>query len=115
MDDLRKANENESTILDKLRGDQRVLCGMSGGARAGCGRKKTKEGPTRKEKSQKRKEKAKLLAAMKECCDPVKAAAAHKEQRLATINLLPQELQPLHIQQVALCHRQPLPPTTAHE
>ena len=33
MDDLRKANENESTILDKLRGDQRVLCGMSGGAR----------------------------------------------------------------------------------
>ena len=28
----RKANENESTILDKLRGDPRVHCGMSGGA-----------------------------------------------------------------------------------
>lgn len=27
-----QANENESTILDKLRGDPRVHCGMSGGA-----------------------------------------------------------------------------------
>ena len=32
VDELRKANENESTILDKLRGDPRVHCGMSGGA-----------------------------------------------------------------------------------
>ena len=74
----------------------RAQGGMSGGARAGCGRKKTKEGPTRKEKSQKRKEKAKLLASLKECCDPVKAAAALKEQRLASVKLMPQELQPLH-------------------
>ena len=73
----------------------RAQGGMNGGARAGCGRKKTKEGPTRKEKSQKRKEKAKLLASLKECCDPVKAAAARKEQRLATVKLLPQEMQPM--------------------
>ena len=32
VEELRKANENESTILDKLRGDPRVHCGMSGGA-----------------------------------------------------------------------------------
>ena len=69
----------------------RAQGGMSGGARAGCGRKKTKEGPTRKEKSQKRKEKAKLLASLKECCDPVKAAAARKEQRLATVKLMPMQ------------------------
>ena len=69
----------------------RAQGGMSGGARAGCGRKKTKEGPTRKEKSQKRKEKAKLLASLKECCDPVKATAARKEQRLATVKLMPMQ------------------------
>jgi len=32
VDELRKANENDSSILDKLRGDPRVHCGMSGGA-----------------------------------------------------------------------------------
>ena len=33
VDALKKANESANSILDKLRGDQRVLCGMSGGAR----------------------------------------------------------------------------------
>ena len=31
VDSLRAANENDGTILDKLRGDQKTLCGMSGG------------------------------------------------------------------------------------
>ena len=30
---ITQANENESTILDKLRGDPRVGCGMAGGCR----------------------------------------------------------------------------------
>ena len=33
IDDLTKAQESTTTILDKLRGDQRVTCGMDGGCR----------------------------------------------------------------------------------
>ena len=70
--------------------------GMSGGARAGCGRKRTKAGPSRKEQSDARKANAKLLASLKEYCDPVKAAAVRKEQNLALVEQLSEELQPLH-------------------